>query len=175
MKQKRIFCGGTFCFDYRDVGYEIQAAQDYRAELLEEVEALLRPKEAAGVKINDDVVYVGPFYFETDDMQAEDIVRCEKQMIESCTDALFLLDGPACPGTVAEIMYANSLNKYLHIFYICRSEDEETESELHTPCWYPILFCRMTNPKAHIHPCRNMGDAKQKISDYVSCGINSIC
>lgn len=122
--------------------------------------------------IKDNVVYVGPFYFETDDMQAEDIVRSEKLMIESCTDALFLLDGPSCPGTVTEIMYANSLNKNLHIFYICRSEDEETESDLHTPCWYPVLFCRMTNPKVSVHPCRSVKKAKRMIVDYVICKIN---
>lgn len=172
MEIRKIFCGGMFCFDFRDVGYELQAAQDYRVGLLGSVDALLRPEKDEGVMITDNVVYVGPFYFETDDMQAEDIVRSEKQMIESCTDALFLLDGPSCPGTITEIMYANSLNKNLHIFYICRSEDEETESDLHTPCWYPVLFCGMTNPKVSVHPCRSVKEAKRMIVDYVICKIN---
>ena len=30
-------------------------------------------------------------------------------------------------------------------FYVRHKEDEGTESGLHTPCWYPILFCQMTN------------------------------
>lgn len=172
MELRKIFCGGMFCVDFRDVGYELQASQDYRVGLLGSVDALLRPEKGEGVMIKDNVVYVGPFYFETDDMQAEDIVRFEKLMIESCTDALFLLDGPSCPGTVTEIMYANSLNKNLHIFYICCCEDEETESDLHTPCWYPVLFCRMTNPKVSVHPCRSMKEAKRMIVDYVICKIN---
>lgn len=39
-----LFCGGTFCFDYRKDGYEMMAAKDYRAKLLDSVESLLRPK-----------------------------------------------------------------------------------------------------------------------------------
>ena len=42
---KRIFCGGTFCFDYRAEGYEINAAKDYRAVLLDSVDAFLYPTQ----------------------------------------------------------------------------------------------------------------------------------
>ena len=35
-----LFCGGTFCFDYRNDGYEMMAAKDYRAKLLDSVESL---------------------------------------------------------------------------------------------------------------------------------------
>lgn len=28
----KLFCGGTFCFDYRDDGYDKMAANDYRAK-----------------------------------------------------------------------------------------------------------------------------------------------
>lgn len=63
MTGKKVFCGGTFCFDYRKDGYEVVAAKDYRARLLGSVESLLQPKGADGVKIYDDIVYVGPFYY----------------------------------------------------------------------------------------------------------------
>ena len=61
------------------------------------------------MRISNGVTYVGPFYFETESMSAEDIILCEKKMIESCTDAVFLLNEASCPGTIAEMMYANSL------------------------------------------------------------------
>jgi hypothetical protein len=41
MEIGKIFCGGMFCFDFRDVGYELQAAQDYRIGLLGSVDASL--------------------------------------------------------------------------------------------------------------------------------------
>lgn len=53
MKEKRIFCGGTFCFDYCKPGYEAMAAMDYRAKLLGSAESLLRSVDANGVKISD--------------------------------------------------------------------------------------------------------------------------
>ena len=167
MQNRRIFCGGTFCFDYRKKGYEVMAAKDYRAMLLDSVDALLKPKGTDEVRINGGVTYVGPFYFETKSMKAEDIISCEMEMIESCTDAIFLLDDAACPGTISEVMYANSLGKTLHLFYVCHKDDEETESELHTPCWYPILFCWMTNKDVNIYPCSNVEDAVCKVQYFV--------
>ena len=167
MQNKRIYCGGTFCFDYREDDYEDMATKDYRAVLLGSVEALLKPNRTDGVMLCDGVTYVGPFYFETESMKAEDIIRCEKEMIESCTDAVFVLGDAACPGTIAEVMYANSLGKRLHLFYVRHKEDEETESELHTPCWYPIQFCQMTNMSVNIYPCSCIEDAANKILSFV--------
>ena len=116
----KIFFGGAFNFDCRDEDYKIMAAEDYRAQILGSVDALIRPKDMNGMSINDNVLYIGPFYFEAESLKAEDIVACEKQMIERCTDAVFVLDDAACPGTIAEIMYANSLQKTIHLFYVQR-------------------------------------------------------
>lgn len=163
----KIFCGGTFCFDYRKDGYEVMAAKDYRAKLLGSVEALLRSIDIDGVKISENVTYVGPFYFEVEDKEAESIIKCERRMIESCSDAIFLLDDAACPGTIAEVMYANFLGKTLHLFYVQHEDNEETESELHTPCWYPILFCQMTNMNVNLHLCYSVEDAANRILSFV--------
>lgn len=162
-----LFCGGTFCFDYREDGYKDMVTKDYRAKLLGSVDALLKPKEIDGVKLSDGVTYVGPFYFETENMKAEDIILCEKEMIESCTDAIFLLNDAACPGTIAEVMYANFLGKTLHLFYVRQRDDDETESELHTPCWYPILFCRIANKNVNLYPCSSLEDVANKIQYFV--------
>ncbi len=106
-----IFCGGAFYFDYRKDGYQDDASKDYRAKLLESAEILLRGNGGKEVRINDNVTYVGPFYFETVNMKSESIIQCEKEMIERCSDAIFLLDNASCPGTIAEIIYASSLQK----------------------------------------------------------------
>ena len=163
----RIFCGGAFCFDYRDEKYELEAANDYRADILGGVTPFLRPNRSKEIKIAPNIVYVGPYYFEAESMEAKDIIKCEKEMIESCTDAIFLLDEANCPGTIAEIIYANTLKKHLHLFYVRHPDDEETESTLHTPCWYPILLCQMTNSNANICPCPNFENAKQKAIELI--------
>ena len=166
-RRYRLFCGGTFCFDYRNDGYEMLVEKDYRAKLLDSAESLLRPKGTKGIKISENILYVGPFYFETESLKAEDIVRREKEMIESCTDAIFLLDDAACPGTIAEVMYANSLGKTLHLFYVRHQANEETESELHTPCWYPIQFCKMTNSSVNLIPCLSVEEGVNRILSFV--------
>ena len=120
------------------------------------------------MEVSENVLYVGPFYFETESMKSEEIVCCEKRMIESCSDAIFLLVDAACPGTIAEVMYANSLGKTLHLFYVRHKNDEETESELQTPCWYPIQFCQMTNKSVYIYPCSSIEDAAKRVSCFVS-------
>ena len=163
-----IFFGGAFSFDSRNEDYKIMAAEDYRAQILGSVDALLRPKDMNGVSINDNVLYIGPFYFEAESRKAEDIIACEKLMIERCTDAVFVLDDAACPGTIAEIMYANSLHKAIHLFYVQREDNEETESDLHTPCWYPLIFCQQTNENAKLYQCDDLQDAARKVIDLVT-------
>jgi hypothetical protein len=170
--QYKLFFGGAFGFDYRNEDYEIQAAEDYRAQILGSVQALLKPKDMSGVSINDNVLYIGPFYFEAESMKADDIVACEKLMIEQCTDAVFVLDDAACPGTIAEIMYANSLQKTVHLFYVRHNDDEETESDLHTPCWYPLIFCKQTNESAILYECEDLKDAARKVIDLITFSFN---
>ncbi len=171
-RQYKLFFGGAFGFDYREQDYQIKAAEDYRAQILGSVQALLKPKDMSGVSINDNVLYIGPFYFEAESMKADDIVACEKQMIEQCTDAVFVLDDAACPGTIAEIMYANSLKKTIHLFYVQRNDDEETESEYHTPCWYPLIFCRLTNESTKVYQCDDLQDAARKVIDLITFNFN---
>jgi hypothetical protein len=170
--QYKLFFGGAFGFDHRDEDYEIAAAEDYRAQILGSVQALLKPKDMSGVSINDNVYYIGPFYFEAESLKAEDIIMCEKQMIEQCSDAVFVLDDAACPGTIAEIMYANSLQKTVHLFYVRHNDDEETESTLHTPCWYPLIFCKQTNKSAILYECESIQDAARKVIDLITFHYN---
>ena len=79
------------------------------------------------------------------------------------TDAIFLLDGAACPGTICEMTSASMLGKRVHIFYVRKSGKEETESELRTPCWYPIIHSLAINPHAQAYACESRDDAVGKI------------
>ena len=162
---KKIYCGGSFNFDYLKCGDRDDAAEDYRAVLLGGADLLLERNGC--VKINENVEYIGPFYFETDGMKDRDIVHSEWEMVKKCTDAIFLLDGAGCPGTVCELTAASMLGKRVHIFYIRKGEGEETESDLHTPCWYPIIHSLAVNEKTAICKCFSAEDAIGKICDTV--------
>lgn len=162
---RKVYCGGRFDFDCLEEGYRDKAAKDYRAVMLGGVALLLERSER--VRISGGAEYIGPFYFETDGMQAGDIVAAELEMVRSCTDAVFLLDGAACPGTVCELTAASMMGKRVHIFYLRKPEGEETESELHTPCWYPILHSLAVNENTRIYGCAGVAEAVAKIKAMV--------
>jgi hypothetical protein len=82
-------------------------------------------------------------------------------MVRNCTDAIFLLESAGCPGTVCELTAASMLGKRVHIFYL--RDEGETESLLHTPCWYPILHSLSVNENTSIYECKDLDDAVEKI------------
>ncbi|MBR4823674.1 MAG: hypothetical protein IKZ86_02655 [Spirochaetaceae bacterium] len=161
----KLYCGGTFGFDFLESGYRQKAATDYRAVLLGSVDLLLEKHEY--IPLSDNLQYIGPFYFEAKGMIDRDIVNAEVQMIKECTHAIFLLDNAACPGTIAELILASSLGKTVEIFYIKYSDEKETESELHSPCWFPILMSSIMNNSTHITGCSDYNAAVDKICSYV--------
>ena len=160
----KLYCGGVFPFDCRDEGYVESAKGDFRARLLGDVEKLLQKSD--GIQINDNVTYIGPFYYETKDMCDRDIVETEVDMIRRCTDAVFLLDDGLFPGTIGEMVYASGLSKNVHVFYVVH--EEETESGLMSPCWHPMILSLLINKNAHVTMCKDMDEAVERIIGFVS-------
>ena len=155
-----LFCGGRFHFDYMKEGYLAQAEDDYRVSFLGDVRKLLRGK--GSVPLSEHLTYIGPFYFESDGMIDKEIVKMEMRQIRRCTHAIFLLEDGCCPGTVSEIVYAASHQKRISIFYI--RDDKETESELRSPCWYPILMAEeLADLEFDAVSCLDLNDAREKI------------
>lgn len=168
-KMKRIYCGGTFSFDMTRPDYKKHAVNDYRAILLGSVDRLM--VKQPDVMISEGVEYIGPFYVETADVlygfNDEIIVQTEIKMIEDCTDAVFLLEEACCPGTIAELIWASEKGKNVALFFIRKRSDEETESRLHTPCWFAILMSQKINPATKLFSCASREDAVKKLQDYV--------
>lgn len=161
----KLYFGGTFCFDYLKDNYKEDAGKDYRAILLGDSEKLLQKQDFVSINLRNK--YIGPFYFECDKMVDELIVKTEIEMIKKCSHAIFLLNDANCPGTIAELILASSLNKNVVIFYVKKSDDEETESNLHSPCWFPILVNKLYYKNVQIFSCESYNHATKKIIDYV--------
>jgi len=163
-----LYCGGAFGFDYLENNYYEKASKDYRAILLGGADKLLQ-KSSCEI-LRDNVLYTGPFYFESDGMVDKDIVKEEVKMIKKCTNAVFLLDSGCCPGTIAELILATKLGKDISVFYIKKNDNEETESTLHTPCWFPIIMSQLLSDKVNVVCCDDYLDAVNKIN----CHIDSL-
>ena len=163
-----IYCGGRFDFDYRQSGFEKKAAEDYRAILLNDVNKLL--DNADTVILSDNLTYVGSYYFETEGMLDQDIVETEKRRIERCTVAVFFLDQEDCPGTIAEMVYAASLQKKIKILYV--KDKNETESALKSPFWYPMIFCRKLNlADTYIQSCDSFSEGRSEILKWMKSSL----
>ena len=163
-----IYCGGRFDFDYRQGGFEKKAAEDYRTILLNDVNKLLNPADT--VVLSDNLAYIGPYYFETEGMLDQDIIETEKRQIERCTVAVFLLDCAPCPGTIAEMVYAASLHKRMKIFYV--KDENETESILLSPFWYPMILCGKINPAGtNIQSCDSFSEGRAEILKWLNSSL----
>ena len=159
-----VYCGGGFDFDYLDADFEKKAEEDYRAILLNDVSKLLR--NSGTVILSSRMAYIGPYYFESDGMLDRDIVETEKRQIESCTVAVFLLDHSPCPGTIAEMVYAASLQKSINIFYV--KDENETESALCSPFWYPMILCgKIDSAEVDIVACDSLSQARDEILKWL--------
>ena len=156
-----LFCGGKFHFDYLEDDYREKAANDYRAILLGCPNRLLQRSDTAF--LTDTISYIGPFYFECDEMKDDIIVKVEMDQIRRCTDAFFLLEDGLCPGTIAEMIYACTLQKKVRVFYVKTADTEETASSFHSPCWYPMIMCLRICPETEIIGCIDIEDAKEKM------------
>ena len=167
MTMKKVYCGGAFDFDCQRPDYLQKAKEDYRAILLGDEEKLLQKQDF--VLMKPDLAYIGPFYFETDGMVDKDIVGLEMKMVEDCTDAVFLLKDARCPGTITELTLASLLKKRVYIFYVRACAGEETESELTTPCWYPIRMSeRLNGGNTKLFGFDDEGQAKLAIKKFLS-------
>ena len=163
-----IFCGGAFRFDRRRADCYDMIPKDYRSVLLKDPALLFADFSEGDTMLTPQVAYVGPYFFTTDQLSGEQIILKEKEMIERCTDAIFLFDAASCPGSVTELMQAAQLGKNLHLFYIQKGDDDEMESALHTPCWYPILFSQLTNEHTRLYRCHEYDEAVEKIVKLVA-------
>ena len=163
-----LYCGGRFDFDCRDADFEKKAAKDYRAILLNDVNKLLSSSDT--ILLSNSMAYIGPYYFETEGMLDLDIIETEKRQIERCTVAVFLLDCAPCPGTIAEMVYAASLHKRMKIFYV--KDENETESILLSPFWYPMILCRKINPAGtNIQSCDSFSEGRAEILKWLNSSL----
>ena len=71
----KLYCAGTFCFDFLDSNYREMAKKDYRSLVLGDSALLLQKSDY--VLLNKKLKYIGPFYFESEGMVDELILASE--------------------------------------------------------------------------------------------------
>lgn len=163
---KTVYCGGGFDFTQDNWREHIQDDWRHRLVLKNLVSFLLPAK----YQLSPGLTYGGPFYFEGD-CKADTIIQTEMSLIENSTDCIFVLDRPNSLGTVAEMFFALSKNKNIFVVYLSLSDEEETESELHTYAWYAITMAKTLNPtKVRLFSAKN----KEEIDNHIQNILNEL-
>lgn len=89
--------------------------------------------------------YLGPFYNEkASDGQltssvCEEVVNTENALIRKCDIFIVFLNETCSPGSIAELIYAATLNKKIIIFYI---KESDVSYEMKSSNWYPIVTAK---------------------------------
>jgi nucleoside 2-deoxyribosyltransferase len=155
--------GGPFTFKYSEVTPEL-IRSDFRYGIVGE------PFIEQHNDIEDlgNVEYTGPFYYYKKGLNSEAVVESEVEAIRR-SDIVFLVfpeDGQA-PGTVAELIFAATLNKRIEIFYVPTDEQTEEDvssdnlaTQIHHQYWYPFHQARIINPNITFHKCNSTEHAK---------------
>ena len=172
MEYKKIYFGGAFPFKYKEYS-EDKLAGDYRAIILGGTKPLLKSPSAEfkfkRIKGKDNVFYAGPYYFYEEGTTARNIVKNELQMVEDCTDAVFLLENTPCPGTITEVIHSSMIGKKVHIFYVKMPIDKgEPENEIENQQWYSICFSQLVNSdNVTLQKCEDREEAITKILTFI--------
>lgn len=111
---------------------------DIRSLIVGDVESTIYASDGVILKNNKNVMYVGGFYYEKQDKYdtvCENVVYEELKQIDKCDMIVVNLTKYSAISSIAELMYAASLNKKIVIFCNPKITSYKVEGEY----WFPIL------------------------------------
>jgi len=145
---KKFYFGGKF--NKKEKAYSGQAlserlSNDYRAKLLGDSTLLTYASE--GLKLNDNMEYVGCFYCEKasdghfTSVDCNEVVKSELEAIDRSDVFIAYFDENFSAGTIAELIYASVKNKEIRIFY----KETATTYSIHSEYWFPMVMGSQLN------------------------------
>ena len=117
---KKIFYSGTYKVQHcliTEENVKDMLKDDLRSMLVDKIDDVIYASEGVVTK-NPNVTYIGGFYYEKGEgaTVTEKVVNAELSQIERADLIIVNLIGHAAIGSLAEIMYAASINKPMIIF-----------------------------------------------------------
>jgi hypothetical protein len=160
---KKIFYSGTYRVQHRLITEENvkdMLKDDLRSKLVDKIDDVIYASEGVITK-NPNVTYVGGFYYEKGEGTTitEKVVNAELSQIERADFVIVNLLGHAAIGSLAEIMYAASINKPMVIFV----KNDDKLFDVTGEYWFPLL----TLSKMNVEYILKKVDSEQEIIDYI--------
>lgn len=136
---------------------------DIRSLIVGDVESTIYASDGVILKNNPNVMYVGGFYYEKQDKYdtvCENVVYEELKQIDKCDMIVVNLTKYSAISSIAELMYAASLNKKIVIFCNPKITSYKVEGEY----WFPILATKQLANDVEVI----FIDDEKEIIDYIN-------
>ena len=136
---------------------------DIRSLIVGDVESTIYASDGVILKNNKNVMYVGGFYYEKQDKYdtvCENVVYEELKQIDKCDMIVVNLTKYSAISSIAELMYAASLNKKIVIFCNPKITSYKVEGEY----WFPILATKQLANDVEVI----FIDDEKEIIDYIN-------
>ena len=136
---------------------------DLRSKIVGNVKDTVYASDGVIIKGNNNVMYVGGFYYERQDKNksvCENVVNEELKQIDKCDMVIVNLTKYSAIASITELIYAAFKNKKIVIFCDPNITSYKVEGEY----WFPILTCKELNKNIEIKFINN----EQEIIDYIN-------
>ena len=160
-----LFYTGTYCAWHSEINpsnVKEKLKDDFRSRLVDNIDDVIYGNEGVVTK-NPNVRYIGGFYYENPEgefkSETEKVVVAELKQISWCDVLVANLTTHSAIGSIAELFYAASLGKHIHIFI----EDVDSAFDVTGEYWFPIYTLQRMNGHVTIHKVKS----EDEIYDFI--------
>ena len=162
----KLFYSGTYKVRHEMIneGNVLEMLKDdMRTKIIGNVYDTVYASDGVMIKNNENVMYVGGFYYEKQDPEktvCENVVCEELKQIDRCDLVVANLTNYSAIATVTELIYAAYQQKRIVIFCDPNITDYKVQGEY----WFPILTCRELDPNVEVR----FVNCEDEIVDYIN-------
>lgn len=151
----KIFFSSPYNIQHKDINpnnVEDMLKDDIRSKIIGDVKKFVYGNNGVKIKENNNILYLGGFYYEEDKFldnkygKCENTVRCELEQIDKSDIVLVSLLKYSAIASITELLYASFKNKKIVVFCDKNITQFKTEYEY----WFPLITSMIVNNKIEI-------------------------
>lgn len=139
---------------------------DIRSKVIGNVTDFVYGCDGVSIKGNDQVLYLGGFYYEQDKYndgkygECENVVRCELEQIDNADIVFVSLLKYSAIASITELLYASSKNKKIVVF----CDKNITQFKVEYEYWFPLITSMILDKKIEVIYVKN----ENEIVNYIN-------
>ncbi len=150
----KIFFSSPYNIRHKDINFdnvEEMLKNDIRTKIIGNVKDFVYGSEGVKILGNNNVLYLGGFYYEQDKYcgehgECENTVRCELEQIDRSDIVMVSLLNYSAIATITELLYASFKNKKIVVF----CDKNITQFKVEYEYWFPLITSMYLDKKIEI-------------------------